>query len=102
MTRTHVAAWSAELDDFEARIELVEAALDGGDWDAVVPWEPPLHLAGTAPDGTQVERLRVLTARSEHATAAVRHALAAVGNELGSTRRQRTAAREYTRSDTHR
>jgi hypothetical protein len=96
------AAWDAELDDFEARLDAVEASLASGGWEIAKPWVPPVHLETAKPDAAQLERLRALTARGDAARDALRHGLAEVARQMGSRRQQTSAARQYLRAEVHR
>jgi hypothetical protein len=96
------AAWDAELDDFEARLEVVEASLASGGWEIAKPWVPPVHLETLQPDAAQLERLRALTERADVVRDALRHELADVAKQMGSRRQQTSAAREYLRAEVHR
>ena len=96
------AAWDAELDDFEARLDVVEASLASGGWDTAKPWVPPVHLETVRPDATQLARLRALTERADAARDALRHELAEVAKQMGSRRQQTSAARQYLRAEVHR
>ena len=96
------AAWDAELDDFAARLDVLEASLASGGWDTEKPWVPPVHLETVRPNAAQVERLRALTERADVVRDALRLELAEVAKAMSSRRSQTSAAREYLRAEVHR
>jgi hypothetical protein len=90
-------AWTAALDAFEADLDRVAAALDGGAWpNATWSFRAPAELGAATAD----ERARHadLALRAQDLVAEVGEAMARVAEELVAGPRRRIAARDYART----
>jgi hypothetical protein len=94
-----MATWSEHLDDFEATIVRLEAALASGEEPVVTPWLAPDTAPAGLPTRHHHARLRELQARSDACAVQLRAALTDATADLDSLRRTGAAARAYGRVD---
>lgn len=91
-----MAHWDDLLDDYEARIRILEDAVRAGEVPPPMPWAAP-EPPPAAP--TQAQRVRAdgLRARALACQQAAREMLADTGRKLRQIDRAGTAARTYAR-----
>jgi hypothetical protein len=90
-----VTTWSELLDDYEAAIVALEAALASGAEPDGASWAPPAALPSEAPNPEQHARFLGLQARGDACATRLRAALTDVTADLDTLRRTGAAARAY-------
>lgn len=92
-----VPSWTALLDEYEATIAALEAAVATGADPAVTPWRAPATVPTRTPTAEERERFAALQARAARCVDLLRAALDETGSGIETVRRTGAAARAYGR-----